>query len=58
MFAAEVEVKYSAVLSAGIIPVRENEAGSSEGCTKVLCRFERQVRFSSLIPMHVHRTLL
>ena len=28
-----VEVRYSAVLPAGVVPVGENEAGSSEECT-------------------------
>lgn len=58
-FPARVEVRYRAVLPASVVPIGENEAGSSEGCTRVLCRFERHVQFSpSLIHMCTHRTFL
>lgn len=59
VFAVRAEVRYSAVLHAGVVPVGENEAGSSEGCTRILYRFERQVQFSpSLIHTRTHRTFL
>lgn len=47
MFAVRVEVRYSAVLPADVVPIEENEAGSSETCTRVLYRFEKRVLFSS-----------
>lgn len=46
MFAARAPVRYSAILPAGVVPVGENEADSTEGCTRVLCSYERQVQFS------------
>lgn len=49
VFAVRVEVRYHAVLSADVVPIEENETGSSEVCTRVLYRFEKQVLFSSYL---------
>lgn len=44
----------SDTVQSSLLPARECEAGSSEWCTEVLCRWERQVHFS---PTHTYTPL-